>query len=50
MILKCVRVDLRGVTVCDVDALMMLEVLLFEWSSESRRQGQFKFLSLTNGL
>ncbi len=31
-----VRVDLRGVTVCDVDALMMLEVLLLEWSSERR--------------
>lgn len=31
-----VRVDLRGVTVCDVDALMMLEVLLIEWSSERR--------------
>ena len=29
-----VRVDMRGVTVCDVDALMMLEVLLLEWSSE----------------
>jgi hypothetical protein len=31
-----IRVDLRGVTVCDVDALMMLEVLLLEWSSERR--------------
>ena len=31
-----VRVDLRGVTVCDVDALMMLEVLLLEWGSERR--------------
>jgi len=36
VILKCVRVDLRGVTVCDVDALNMLEVLLLEWSSERR--------------
>jgi hypothetical protein len=32
-----VRVDLRGVTVCNIDALVMLEVLLLEWSSE--RQG-----------
>ena len=30
------RVDLRAVTVCDVDALTMLEVLLLEWSSERR--------------
>ena len=30
------RVDMRGVTVCDVDALKMLEVLLLEWSSERR--------------
>ncbi|HEY5415080.1 MAG TPA: hypothetical protein VIK41_09665 [Gemmatimonadaceae bacterium] len=29
-----VRVDLRAVTMCDVDALMMLEVLLLEWRSE----------------
>jgi hypothetical protein len=27
---------MRGVTVCDVDALRMLEVLLLEWSSERR--------------
>lgn len=32
-----VRVDLRGVTVCNIDALVMLEVLLLEWGSE--RQG-----------
>jgi hypothetical protein len=31
---RAIRADLRGVTVCDVDALMMLEVLLLEWSSE----------------
>jgi len=31
-----VRVDLRGVTVCEVDALVMLEVLLLEWRSERR--------------
>ena len=31
-----VRVDLRAVTICDVDALTMLEVLLIEWSSERR--------------
>lgn len=31
-----VRVDLRGVTVCDMDALVMLEVLLLDWSSERR--------------
>ena len=28
---SAVRVDLRGVSVCDVDALVMLEVLLLEW-------------------
>jgi len=33
---RAVRVDLRGVTVCDVDALVMLEVLLLDWSSERR--------------
>ena len=27
---------LRAVTMCDVDALMMLEALLLEWSSERR--------------
>jgi hypothetical protein len=32
--LRAVRVDLRGVTVCDIDALVMLEVLLLEWTSE----------------
>jgi hypothetical protein len=31
-----VRVDLRAVTVCNIDALVMLEVLLLEWSSERR--------------
>ena len=31
-----VRVDLRGVSVLDVDALMMLEVLLLDWSEERR--------------
>jgi len=31
-----VRVDLRGVTLCDVDALVMLEVLLLDWSTERR--------------
>ena len=31
-----VRVDLRGVTVCDMDALVMLEVLLLDWGSERR--------------
>lgn len=31
-----IRVDLRGLSVCDVDALVMLEVLLLEWSSERR--------------
>ena len=33
---QSVRVDLRGVTVCDVDALVMLEALLLEWSNERR--------------
>jgi hypothetical protein len=31
-----IRVDLRAVTICDLDALTMLEVLLIEWSSERR--------------
>lgn len=31
-----VRIDLRGVTICDTDALNMMEVLLLEWSSERR--------------
>jgi ABC-type transporter Mla MlaB component len=30
------RVDLRGVSVCDADALTMLEVLLIEWRTERR--------------
>lgn len=33
---RSVRADLRGVTVCDVDALVMLEVLLLDWSTERR--------------
>ena len=28
---RAVRVDLRGISVWDIDALMMLEVLLLEW-------------------
>ena len=35
-VVRGVRVDLRGVSVCDVDALVMLEVLLLEWSTERR--------------
>ena len=35
-VVRAIRVDLRGVSVCDVDALVMLEVLLLEWSSERR--------------
>ena len=42
-----VRVDLRGVTVCDVDALNMLEVLLLEWSSE--RRGVNRIVIRTSG-
>jgi len=34
--LRGVRVDLRGVAVCDPDALVMLEVLLVDWSTERR--------------
>ena len=42
-----VRADLRGVTVCDVDALMMLEVLLLEWSSERRGVSRIVYPRLT---
>ena len=33
---RSVRVDLRGSCVCDMDALVMLEALLVEWSRERR--------------
>src|SRR5690348_18292899 len=33
---RAVRVDLRGVSVCEVDALTMLEALLIEWRTERR--------------
>jgi hypothetical protein len=33
---RAVRVDLRSVSVCDVDALLMLESLLIEWCTERR--------------
>ena len=38
-----VRVDLRGVSVCDGDALVMLEVLLIEWSAERRGQSRIAY-------
>ena len=41
-----VRIDLRGVTVCDVDALTMLEVLLLEWSSERRGVSRIAYPNL----
>ena len=31
-----IRVDLRSVSVCDVDALAMLEALIVEWRAERR--------------
>ena len=38
-----VRVDLRAVTVCDVDALTMLEALLIEWSADRRGVGRIAY-------
>ena len=34
--IRGVRVDLRAVSVCDVDALIMLEAHIVEWSAERR--------------
>ena len=34
--IRALRVDLRGITVCDVDALLMLESLVVEWCHERR--------------
>jgi hypothetical protein len=31
---RALRVDLRGITVCDVDAMLMLESLIVEWCHE----------------
>lgn len=33
---RALRVDLRGITVCDVDAMLMLESLVVEWCRERR--------------
>ena len=33
---RALRVDLRGITICDVDAMLMLESLLIEWCHERR--------------
>jgi len=33
---RALRVDLRGITVCDVDALLMLESLVVEWCHQRR--------------
>jgi hypothetical protein len=42
-VVRRVRVDLRGVSVWDRDALVMLEVLLIEWSAERRGQSRITY-------
>ena len=34
--IRGIRVDLRSLTVCDLDALTMLEALIVEWRAERR--------------
>lgn len=34
--IRSIRVDLRSVSVCDLDALTMLEALIVEWRAERR--------------
>jgi hypothetical protein len=46
-VVRGVRVDLRGVSVCDVDALVMLEALLLEWMIERRSISRIAYPRLT---